>query len=824
MSERKKQRKYRIIGAYDTETTKLDDCSFAYLYTFAMTQGYGCVGEADLNRLEYVHLRSEQECMEFLKQVIEHGDKGGYIPIICAYNLAFDLQTIMADIAMTWPVKILAKSRSEIYAFDLLDGEGARKLRFWDLHAMNEHGVAALGEICGVKKLYGDLDYRLVRHSKTPLTPKELGYCDHDVLILLAWCRWFFDTQSWVKHEWLGSRLLTNAGIIRLYSETQLGNERFHTRRSTKRGVTTRRAYDKHCLKEMPADYGVYTLRKACMKGGLAFTAARWAQQVQENVYALDVTSEYHAFVTGMRVPEGFRTVPAQVMYHAAETVVKTTMGDVLRNYEQPFPCCFHAIVRFHNLRLRNRSVFSENLIAIIGREQFSNTAHALQPDTTQALEAVEWVKGAQFAFGKLYSAADVQIAVNEVELWNISRVYSWDSLTIERGELSWRTSQPMDYVALQTNVFYDAKNILKQARNAYRDGEQYDWQRILPDNMAKQAQEGALRQEEMDAYYQLEKSAFNSIPGNQCTELFRASWEMTPQGDMHIDPDTVLNGENYSDRKDKKRQLYVLPTWGQRITARGRMHLIIALQLLAHIDGARILSGDTDSIKIAMPYDAVHQRSRETILKALEPLHEAVRAAIDLESRRLRDTYPALASDLENVGEFGFENDGEPYQAAWEAWSKCRALLDEQGHIHVTAAGIPRHGGIGYEEALNRLYRAGNEFGDIMRCAMSWDVTLSGSICRNIGRRTPRATDTVDRKVTDYLGVTEYVAAHQAVDFTNVTTTIGTSMASLNRETISWLAEHTGSLYEFRPRYMDVEDGRIVIRDMQGGLMMEER
>lgn len=813
------------MGAYDTETTKLDGKSFAYLYTFAITEGEKCVGESNLTKVRYHHLRDENECMEFIKTLIKRGHDGNYIPVICAYNLAFDLQTLLYDMAMTFSVKILAKSRSEIYAFDILDEDGHRDLRFWDLHAMNEGGVAQLGEVCGVAKLYGDLDYSLTRHSKTPLTEKELGYCDHDVLILLAWCKWFLDNQTWLKHDWLGSRLLTNAGVIRLYSETQLGNERFHTTHS-KRGVTTRRSYDKRCLKEMPGDYGAYALRKQSMKGGLAFCSGRWAQSVQTNVYALDVTSEYHAFTTGIRVPEGFTRAPSSVMIKAIESVIERTPAEVLGNYDQPFPCYLHAVVRFKGLRLRRGSVFSRNGIAIIGREQFSGTDHMLQPGTTQEIDRLErfqWVDTPEYAFGKLYKAKEVQMAVNETELWCIAQAYEWDFMEADSGEVTWRTSQPLDYVALQTNVFYEEKNILKEARNAYRDGQDFDWQRILPDSMAHQAQEGTLRQEEMDAYYQLEKSAFNSIPGNQCTELFRASWEMTGKGEIHIDQKTILAPGNYSDRKDRKRQLYCLPTWGQRITGRGRMHLVLAIILLGNVEGARILSGDTDSIKVSMPHGGTVDEQRRRIMRALHPLHKAVRESIDTCSQRLRRTYPQLASPLESVGEFMFENDGEPYAADWEAWSKCRALLDQKGHINVVAAGVPRKGGIGYETALNRLYTG--DFARLMACCMSFDMTLGESICRNVSRRTPRPTDTVDMYVTDYLGSTEYVSAHQAVDLTNVTTTMGSSLSSLNRETISWLAHHrSGYEYAFRPRYMDVEDGKVTVRDVEGGLIMEER
>lgn len=37
------------------------------------------------------------------------------------------------------------------------------------------------------KKMVGDLDYSLIRHSKTPLSDLELGYCENDVKVLLCY-------------------------------------------------------------------------------------------------------------------------------------------------------------------------------------------------------------------------------------------------------------------------------------------------------------------------------------------------------------------------------------------------------------------------------------------------------------------------------------------------------------------------------------------------------------------------------------------------------------------------------------------------------------
>lgn len=38
-----------------------------------------------------------------------------------------------------------------------------------------------------VEKKVGDLDYNLVRTSSTPLTEQELGYCENDIRVVIAY-------------------------------------------------------------------------------------------------------------------------------------------------------------------------------------------------------------------------------------------------------------------------------------------------------------------------------------------------------------------------------------------------------------------------------------------------------------------------------------------------------------------------------------------------------------------------------------------------------------------------------------------------------------
>ena len=61
-------------------------------------------------------------------------------------------------------------------------------------------------------KKVGDLDYSLIRHSKTPLSEKEWGYCEADIRVLLCYI------QEKIEHDGDITRIpLTNTGYVRNY-------------------------------------------------------------------------------------------------------------------------------------------------------------------------------------------------------------------------------------------------------------------------------------------------------------------------------------------------------------------------------------------------------------------------------------------------------------------------------------------------------------------------------------------------------------------------------------------------------------------------------
>jgi hypothetical protein len=124
--------------------------------------------------------------------------------------------------------------------------------------------------------------------------------------------------------------------------------------------------YAMDATQEAPRNFRSYATRKACARGGFTFAAARWAGQVLHDVRCFDETSAHHAQALGHWVPERFEEATPEALTAAAQVVAGTTVDDLLRRYHWPWPCCFHACIRFEGLRLRAGSVWEHDEVGLL--------------------------------------------------------------------------------------------------------------------------------------------------------------------------------------------------------------------------------------------------------------------------------------------------------------------------------------------------------------------------------------------------------------------------------------------------------------------------
>lgn len=822
MSEKRGRRPFRVCAAYDTETTNfcLDRGAnewAAYPVLFIWNDLTGCdlaTYEPDDSRVRF-HRRGEGLIGE-VENLIAWGSENGVVPVICAYNLMFDLQPVIFQLSGMYDLRANAQSSTHVYTLDALDDEGNVLVRFWDTFYLEMNGLDAMGKTCGVGKASGYWDYNLVRTQTTALTPDELHYAARDTEVIPAYLRYLMEANTWLKPDMLGCRVLTKTSLVRQAGKNEVGRIRVRTKDGRRRSVQS--MFEHLCARELAPTYAQYALRKACFRGGLTFTSARYAGTVQHNVYSLDEVSAHHAYINGHMLPVGFRPVPPAVLDAYARRVVETPLEKVLARYENPFKCAFHAQIRFRNLRLRAGSAFERWQIATVAEGKFHGKGQRGEWGGEADMDAetgirsqgyVDAARDAVFAFGKLYRAAWAVLNVSELELYVIRLAYEWDSMECVLGEATCKFVRPPDYVTLLSNLFFARKQDMKRVLKLYREGEPYPREvpASIPAHIADELRAGTAERAFLESYYSSTvKGGFNSIYGMEAQDVFKPSY-IVVDGKVRVDPSTQVTSETYADAYKEKRDALVLYPYGLRIVGGSRLALAIAIETIWRALGerVRVLGGDTDSIKVSCDTDVC----ADDLMGALSGFHDAVTRSIDVCMARVRRVYPDIASDLVGVGTF--EVEGEAYPLHMDAWNKARISWDGE-RAHVTCAGLSRPAGAYHIETwVEGRVAQGHPFEETAPQALGWGVRVAYPVCHALERTRPEPWERFEMDVTDYNGDTDRVSAYRSIALYPSSRVLGDVSQATNGRSVDFLRA-MGRDVETGERVIDVsEDGRAV-------------
>lgn len=829
-----KRKKFKIAAILDTETTNIGEGAetraYPILYIFNDLRNTPLESYTpDTDDVRFY--RHTSEALTYIADLIEYGRTHDYVPIIAAYNLMFDMQSLMLELAQSYAFEVNAQTATSVYTLDLLVND-AVVCRFWDTFYLEMGGLRAMGETCGLPKAVGDWDYTLVRTPETPLTEEELFYARRDVQVIPQYLQWLLRANHWLTSDMLGCRVLTKTSLVRQMARREIGGRRVMLQGGKK--ITLQRAFEMTCNQEFPKDYKSYALRKACFRGGLTFTSAKTASVVVDNVASLDVTSMHHAFINGRRLPVKFASAPTDILQIACERIVNTSLEDVLQNYDDPFLTGLHVAVKFVNLRLRENTCFDAWGIAICPRSKFVKTLQAdtdysnnerakTQENSVRAHGYIDSAVNPTYAFGKLYCADECILHVNEIELWNVAQVYEFDGMHVLYGEATTKTIVPPDYVTLQSNMLFARKTDVKNLIKAYTEGVPYaeNIPESIPEGVAHDAKTGELSMKFLQSYYgSTVKGQFNGIYGTQAQDVMKADYRVTETGVLEVDKTTVCTPENFAKKRPKTPR--VLYTYGMRIVAGSRMHLLIAMMLVYRHFGARVAvtGGDTDSLKISCDADV----SDAELLDALKPLHNAIENAINRTMRRVRNTASDMASTLDHIGKFEVEDCGGAtrYAEHMELWNKARVSLDRNGRVHVTCAGLPRPDGVyTIEDFIADLMHAGHGFREAVQISLGYDVLVDYEICHTLQRNRPHVCGRYVGTVTDYRGATYHVDAPEAIALYPSGRWLGESDKQANGENLTYIRNTYNRNVETTPRELIMRDGKPMIVSIDGEILL---
>lgn len=778
MNNTEEKKPFRIYGIYDTETCNIGTGNETRAYPILFI--YNDVHNIDI--ADYVYdtdtdainfYRLDTEFLNKIDQIVETGKKREEIPIICAYNLMFDLQPLMYNLSKKYRLKANAQTATSAYTVDLCNAGEEILLRFWDVFYLEMNGLAAMGETCGVPKARGDWDYTKIRTPYTPLTELELHYARRDVQVIPAYLAWLIHANDWLDASMLGSAVLTKTSLVRQFAKRQIGKLTYP--KDNERGyVTLQNSFERTCEQELPKTFRQYALRKACFRGGLTFTAANYANTTQYNVASLDVTSMHHTFINGRYIPVHFSELDGKLLDKIAYNIIHTPLDTILRSYHKPFYAAVHVHIRLTNLRLREDTIFARAGIGILPESKFTIAAPIVDIQPNERDRAAEenirqngykdYAERPQFAFGKLVRADMAEVYCNEIELWCISQVYEYDTIECLDGEASAKFVIPPDYVTLQSNNLFEQKQAMKTILKHYREGERYTREipTSIPEGIAAELRAGTADIPFLTAYYNSTvKGMFNGIYGTQAMDVFKPDY-IVREGELVLDKATICNDGNFMSRMPKT--VRVLYTYGMRIVAGSRMHLVIALMLLDRYFGADIrpTGGDTDSIKCACA-DTI---TDDDLAAALKPLADASDNAIAVTQSRVRRLYPQMCSTLEQIGHFDIESAGAGtrWEYHFEAWNKARISMSENNY-HITCAGLSRPRGMYHiEQWAHDMATAGYDFTTIARAIFGYNTFVDNSVSHALEHYRPHVIDRYRGTVTDYLGGTYHVDAPQSI------------------------------------------------------------
>lgn len=336
--------------------------------------------------------------------------------VVYVHNLAFEFQFIRKR--LEWDKVFALSQRKPVYA---LTKEG---IEFRCSYVLSGKNLASLGDGLQkypVKKLVGELDYSLIRHSTTPLAENEIQYCINDVRVVESYIRERIDVDGDI------SKIpLTKTGYVRKYCR----NECMFVGRSHRKGGWKFKMY-RELMNSLKIEPDEYTQLKRAFQGGFTHANAFYTGQIMRDVASFDFTSSYPAVMCSEMFPM------------SSATRITLSSDGQFRDYIKYYCCLFD--VEFKNLHPK---VFYE---------------HPLSSSRCwKVRKAVE-------DNGRIVSADSVTTTLTDVDFTIIETFYTWDSMIIGNFKYYRRGYLPRDFITAVLKLYSD-KTTLKGVEGREQD------------------------------------------------------------------------------------------------------------------------------------------------------------------------------------------------------------------------------------------------------------------------------------------------------------------------------------------------------------------
>ena len=315
--------------------------------------------------------------------------------IIYVHNLSYEFQFIMKY--FEWENVFSLDTRKPIYAIT------KNGLEFRCSYLLSGYSLEKLGENLlkyKVEKKVGDLDYSLIRHSKTPLTDKEWGYILNDGLVVMAH----------IQEE------IERLGSIKEIPLTKTGYVRNLCRQNCLKGKN--KFEYPQMIKGLQIEKEDYMLLKKAYSGGFTHANSNYVDKLVKNVHSFDFSSSYPAVMLSEEYP----------MSRPMKKTIKNSKDFVSKL--NAYCCLFNCT--FHNLRSK---VEYENYISI---SRCNYAEHFVLNN------------------GRIIEADTVDITLTEQDFFIITELYIWDTIDISDMTCFYKDYLPKDFILTILQLYKD--------------------------------------------------------------------------------------------------------------------------------------------------------------------------------------------------------------------------------------------------------------------------------------------------------------------------------------------------------------------------------
>ena len=384
----------------ETTSTMIDGEKCAWLYEWTIGINGGVIIGRDISTMLYTLLTMS----EYLE--LNHHKR-----IICyVQNLGYEFQFIRK--CFEWSKVFSIDTRKPLYALTKDYG-----IEFRCSYILSGKSLAKMGEELQkypVQKMVGDLDYSLIRHSKTPLTPEELKYCENDVRVVMAYI------QEEIERYGNITRIpLTNTGRVRDYVRKKCLYD--YSKGRKERSKIYQRYYK--LMQGMTLTVEDYNQAVNVFSGGFTHANACYVGRTIQNVHSRDFTSSYPSVMVSEKFP-----ISSPIPYQPKN---KADFKKMLSKY-----CC----------------VFDIEFTNII------STTPVEHPISSYHCKKLE---GAIIDNGRVVQASKMVITVTEQDFFIYKMFYEWDSFRIANFKYMYKGYLPKPIIE-SVLKFYKDKTTLK--------------------------------------------------------------------------------------------------------------------------------------------------------------------------------------------------------------------------------------------------------------------------------------------------------------------------------------------------------------------------